>query len=68
MSKNELPSPNPTTMMDLHHTHTQYILNLNKAQSSKTLFCDVIYFYCKVALAAVENKDEVDISVRTYIL
>ena len=55
-------------MMGLHHTHTQYIHNLNMAPSSKPPLCDYIYVYCKAALPAVENKEEVERSVRAYVL
>ena len=54
--------------MDVHHTHTQYVHNLNKAPSYKPLLYDVIYIYCKVVLAAGKNQEDVDISVRTYLL
>ena len=30
--------------------------------------CDVIYIYCKVALPAVENQEEVERPVRAYVL
>ena len=55
-------------MMDLHHTHTQYIHHLNIAPSSKPLLCDVIYVYSKAALLAVENQEEVERSVHAYAL
>ena len=55
-------------MMDLHHTHTQYINNLNMATSSKPPLCGVIYVYCKSALPAVKNQEEVERSVRAYAL
>ena len=55
-------------MMDLHQTHTQYIHNLNIAPSSKPPLCDFIYVYCKDALTAVENQEELERSVRAYVL
>ena len=54
--------------MDLHHTHTHYIHHLNKAPSYKLPLCDVIYVYCKVALPAVKNQEEVEISVPAYVM
>ena len=36
--------------------------------SSKLPLCDVIYIYCKVTLPAVENQEEVEISVYAYVL
>ena len=36
--------------------------------SSKPLLCDIIYVYCKVALPAVKNAEEVERSVRAYVL
>ena len=56
------------TMMDLHHTHTHYIHNLNMAPSSKPPLCDVIYVYCKAALTAVKNQDKVERSVCAHVL
>ena len=38
------------------------------AYYSKPPLCDVIYIYCKVALPAVENQEEVERSVRAYVL
>ena len=38
------------------------------APSSKPLLCDVIYVYCKVALPVVENPEEVERSVRAYVM
>ena len=38
------------------------------ASSSKPPLCDIIYVYCKAELPAVENKEEVEISVRAYVL
>ena len=38
------------------------------APSSKPPLCGVIYVYCKAALPAVENQEEVEISVRAYVL
>ena len=55
-------------MMDLHHTHIQYIHNLNMAPSSKPPLCDIIYVYYKDALPEVENQEEVEISVHGYML
>ena len=55
-------------MMDLHHTHTQYIHNLNMAPSSKPPLRDVIYIYYKAALPAAKNQEEVEISVHAYVL
>ena len=55
-------------MMDLHHTHTQYIHNLNMSPSSKPSSCDVIYIYCKAALPAVKNQEEIERSVRACVL
>ena len=51
-------------------SYNQYIHNLNMAPSSKPLLCDVIYVYCKVALPAVKNKEEVEVerSVHAYVL
>ena len=49
-------------------SYTQNINNLNMAPSSKPLLCDVIYVYCKVALTAVENPEEVERSVHAYVL
>ena len=49
-------------------SYAQYIYNLNMAHSSKPLICDVIYVYCKVALPAVKNQEEVETSVRAYML
>ena len=54
--------------MDLRHTHTQYIHNLNMATSSKLPLCDVIYVYCKAALPAVNNQEEVERLVHAYVL
>ena len=34
----------------------------------KPLLCDVIYVYCKVALQAVRNTEEVERSVCAYVL
>ena len=48
--------------------YTQYIHNLNMAPSSKPPLCNVIYIYCRVALPAVENQEEVERSVRAYVL
>ena len=53
---------------DRHASYTQYIHNLNMAPSSKPPLCDVIYIYCKVALPSVGNQEEVEISVRAYVL
>ena len=36
--------------------------------SSKPLLYDVIYVYCKVALPAVKNPEEVERSVCAYVL
>ena len=55
-------------MMDLHHTHTEYIHNLKLAPSSKPPLCNVIYVYCKAALPAVKNKEEVERSVHAYVI
>ena len=60
--------PNPTTMMNLYHTHTHYIHNINMAPSYKPYLCDVIYVYCKDTLPAVKNQEEVEISVHSYVL
>ena len=49
-------------------SYTQYIHNLSMAPSSKPSLCYVIYIYCMVTLPAVENKEEVEISVRAYVL
>ena len=49
-------------------SYTQNIHNLNMATSSKPLLCDVMCLYCKVALPAVKNPEEVEISVRAYVL
>ena len=49
-------------------SYTQNIHDLSMEPSSKPILCGVIYFYCKVALPAVENPEEVEISVRAYIL
>ena len=38
------------------------------APSSKLPVCYVIYVYCKGALPAVENQEEVERSVRAYVL
>ena len=55
-------------MMDLHHTHTQYIHNLNMAPSYKTPIGDVIYIYCTDALSLVKNQEEVERSVRACVI
>ena len=49
-------------------SYTQYINNLKMAPYSKPPLCDVIYIYCKVALPAVKNQEEVEISVRSYVI
>ena len=49
-------------------SYTQYMYNLNIAPSSKPPLCDVIYIYCKVALPLVKNQEEVEISVRAYVM
>ena len=49
-------------------SYTQYIHNLNMAPSYKPPLCDVIYIYCKVVLPAVENQEEVERSVRAYVM
>ena len=36
--------------------------------SSKPPLCDVIYVYCKAALPAVQNQEEVERSVLAYVL
>ena len=54
--------------MDPHHIHNQNIHNLNMATYSKPPLCDIICVYCKVALPAVENQEEVERSVRAYVL
>ena len=51
---------------DGHASYTQYIHNLNMSPSSKPLLCDVIYVYCKVALLAVENTEDVERSVPIF--
>ena len=38
------------------------------ATSYKPNLCDVIYVYCKVALPLVRNQEEVERSVRFYVL
>ena len=38
------------------------------APSSKPPLCDVIYIYCKVTLPLVENQEEIEISVRAYVM
>ena len=55
-------------MMDLHHTHTHYMHNLNMLPYSKPPLCDVIYIYCKAALPVVKNQEGVERSVRAYVL
>ena len=55
-------------MMDLHHTHTQYIHNLISSPSSKPPLCDVIYVYCEAALPVVKDQEEVERSVHAYVL
>ena len=55
-------------MMDLHHTHNQYIHNLNMKPYSKPPLCDVIYVYFKDVLPSVENQEEVEISVCARVL
>ena len=55
-------------MIEVNHTHTQYIHNLNMEISSKPLLYDFIYVYCKVALPAVENTEEIERSVHDYML
>ena len=54
--------------MDSHHTHTQYINNLNTASFFKPPLCDVIYDCCKAALPEIKNQEEVEISVHAYVL
>ena len=49
-------------------SYTQYIHKLDMALSYKPPLCDVIYIYCKVALPAVKNQEEVERSVRAYVL
>ena len=49
-------------------SYTQNIHNLNMAPSSEPFLCDFIYVYCKIALPAVENPEEVERSVRAYVL
>ena len=49
-------------------SYTHYRHNLDMSPSSKPPLCDVIYIYCKVALPAVENQEEVERSVRAYVL
>ena len=36
--------------------------------SSKPLLSDVIYIYCKVGLPLVDNQEELERSVRAYVL
>ena len=38
------------------------------APYSKPPLCDAIYIYCKVALTSVENQENVERSVRAYVL
>ena len=38
------------------------------APSSKPLLWGVIYIYCKVALPAIENTEEIERSVHDYML
>ena len=49
-------------------SYTQYIHNLNVDPYSQPTLCDVIYIYCKVELPSVKNQEEVEISVRAYVL
>ena len=49
-------------------SYIQYIHNLNMVPSYKPLLCDVIYIYFKVALPAEENPEEVERSVRAYVM
>ena len=49
-------------------SYNQYIHNLNMEPSSKPPLYDVIYIYCKGALPSVENQEEVERSVRAYVL
>ena len=49
-------------------SYTQYIQNLNMASYSKPPLCGVIYIYCKVSLLAVKNQEEVERSVRDYVM
>ena len=55
-------------MMDVHHNPTHYIHSLNMAPSSKPPLCDIIYVHCKALLPAVENQEEVERSVRDYVV
>ena len=55
-------------MMDLHHTNTQYIHNLNMAPFYKPPLWDVIYVWCKAELPAVKNQEEVEISECACVL
>ena len=49
-------------------SYAQYTRKLNLSSSSKPPLCDVIYIYSMIALPAVKNLEEVDISVRDYML
>ena len=42
--------------------------NLSMSYSSKRPLCDVIYIYSKVVLPEVKNQEEVEISLRAYVL
>ena len=61
-------SEKKTRCQDGHALYTHYIHNLNMAPTSLPHLCDVIYVYYKVALPEVENPEEVERSVRAYVL